>query len=135
MRVYQNIHKVKQNNETPWVFTIVRNVVYDYYRKKKMINKYIENQNNLDGLESEGESPEHFLLTDELYTFLELAISKLPDKLKEVFLLRFEAELKFNEIAEILNCPVNSLLGRMHLAIKQLRKEMHQHLKEEYNEL
>jgi RNA polymerase sigma-70 factor, ECF subfamily len=135
IRVFQNIRKLKHEFEKPWLFTISRNVVYDYLRKQKVINEYIDIIDNVDSLNSPENSPEFNLLNSELRDRLESAIEELPFKLKEVFLLRFEAGLKFKEISSILNCPVNRLLGRMHMAIKQIRSDLNVYLKEEVNEL
>jgi RNA polymerase sigma-70 factor (ECF subfamily) len=43
---------------------------------------------------------------------------------KEVFLLREMAGVPFKEIAIIMNCPINTALGRMRLALKNIRKEL-----------
>lgn len=51
---------------------------------------------------------------------LQEAIAKLPEAQREVLLLRYYSGLKFVEIAELLGCPLNTALGRMHKAMKRL---------------
>jgi RNA polymerase sigma-70 factor (ECF subfamily) len=41
-----------------------------------------------------------------------------------VLLLRYYSDLKFVEIAELLGCPLNTALGRMHKAMIRLRQSM-----------
>lgn len=57
---------------------------------------------------------------NEQYERLTAAIAKLPEAQREVLLLRYYSGLKFVEIAELLGCPLNTALGRMHKAMKRL---------------
>lgn len=49
------------------------------------------------------------------------AIERLPQEQKEVILLRIDSGLTFKEIASLLDCPLNTVLGRMHYAVNSLR--------------
>jgi RNA polymerase sigma factor (sigma-70 family) len=53
---------------------------------------------------------------------LRAAMELLPHSQKEVLLLRYYSNLKFVEIAEMLGCPLNTALGRMHKAMIRLRQ-------------
>src|SRR3954465_15003492 len=55
---------------------------------------------------------------------LRKAIDRLPENQKQVLMLRYYSNLKFVEIAEMLGCPLNTALGRMHKAILKLRQVM-----------
>ena len=46
----------------------------------------------------------------------------LPEDQREIIILRHFADLKFREISNILNCSVNTALGRMRYALLNLRK-------------
>ena len=59
------------------------------------------------------------------------AIKQLPPDQKQVVLLRIYSGLPFKEIAEILKDPLNTVLGRMHYAVQNLKKIA----KEEYGEV
>jgi RNA polymerase sigma-70 factor (ECF subfamily) len=52
------------------------------------------------------------------------AIEKLPENQRQVLMLRYYSNLKFVEIAELLGCPLNTALGRMHKAMIKLRQLM-----------
>ena len=51
-------------------------------------------------------------------------IMALPEEQRQVVLLREYAGLSFREIADMLGCPLNTALGRMHDALCKLRKQI-----------
>ncbi|MBI4833725.1 MAG: sigma-70 family RNA polymerase sigma factor [Planctomycetes bacterium] len=53
---------------------------------------------------------------------IERALGALPAEQKEVVLLRVYGNMSFKEIAGILDCPLNTVLGRMHYAVKSLKR-------------
>jgi RNA polymerase sigma-70 factor, ECF subfamily len=55
---------------------------------------------------------------------LKRAIEQLPENQRQVVLLRYYSNLKFVEIAQMLGCPLNTALGRMHKAIQKLKQLM-----------
>ena len=52
------------------------------------------------------------------------AIEKLPEAQRQVLMLRYYSNLKFVEIANLLGCPLNTALGRMHKATLKLKQLM-----------
>ncbi len=54
------------------------------------------------------------------------AIESLPEPQRQVVLLRYYSGLRFVEIAQVLGCPLNTALGRMHKAILKLRSILQQ---------
>ena len=55
---------------------------------------------------------------------LKWAIEKVPEAQRQVLMLRYYSGLKFVEIAEMLGCPLNTALGRMHKAMLKLKELM-----------
>jgi len=55
---------------------------------------------------------------------LKRAIDQLPEAQKQVLMLRYYSNLKFVEIAEMIGCPLNTALGRMHKAMLKLKELM-----------
>jgi RNA polymerase sigma-70 factor (ECF subfamily) len=51
-------------------------------------------------------------------------IDQLPEKQKTVVLLKVDHELTFEEIAEICECPLSTVLSRMRYAVSKLRRWM-----------
>ena len=57
-------------------------------------------------------------------SYINIAINKLPKKLKDVFILnRFEG-LKYSEIAQISGISIKTVESRMSRALKILKKEL-----------
>lgn len=61
---------------------------------------------------------------------LKKALDKLPDNYRTVVVLRYFEDLKFEEIAEVLNENVNTVKTRLYKSLKALRIEM-----EDYEEV
>jgi RNA polymerase sigma-70 factor (ECF subfamily) len=53
---------------------------------------------------------------------LQRALEQLPENQRQILLLRFYGDMKFVEIAEMLGCPLNTALGRVHKAVIKLRQ-------------
>ena len=57
---------------------------------------------------------------DEMETILYKAIDTLPEKQQQVFRLKYLDDLKFREIAEILNMSEGGLKANYHHAVKKI---------------
>jgi RNA polymerase sigma factor (sigma-70 family) len=103
-----------------WLFRIATNKAHDHWRSRGREKKV------KDGLRlvTEEIAPDasHRLEGAEAEKKLRAAIEMLPDNQKEVLLMRYYGNLKFVEIAEMLGCPLNTALGRMHKAMIRLRE-------------
>lgn len=103
-----------------WVFRIATNKAHDLWRSRG------REKHAYDGLKlvTDQEMPDasHRLTGSEEDRKLRWAIDQLPDAQKQVVLLRYYSNMKFVEIAEMLGCPLNTALGRMHKAMQKLKK-------------
>ncbi|MEO1448783.1 MAG: sigma factor-like helix-turn-helix DNA-binding protein, partial [Bacteroidota bacterium] len=54
--------------------------------------------------------------------YIRKLIQQLPDKQREVLVMRSYAEMSFKEIAQLTNVSINTALGRMRYALLNLRK-------------
>jgi len=105
-----------------WLYRIATNKANDLWRSKRREKAAGEGLR----LVYDGEVPESsFALENtEQAQKLRLAIDRLPESQKQVLLLRYYSGLKFVEIAQMLGCPLNTALGRMHKALRRLRQLM-----------
>ncbi|MBC8053022.1 MAG: RNA polymerase sigma-70 factor [Sphingobacteriaceae bacterium] len=69
---------------------------------------------------SEYSSPHDLLVTSELMQSVQSAIDSLPPRCKLIFQLVREDQLRYKEIAEILNISVNTIDTQMAIAVKRL---------------
>jgi RNA polymerase sigma-70 factor (ECF subfamily) len=64
------------------------------------------------------------LLSKEQSTCIENAVAELPASFREVITLRFEEEMKLEEIAGVLSLPLGTVKTRLHRALKLLRRSV-----------
>jgi RNA polymerase sigma-70 factor, ECF subfamily len=105
-----------------WIFGIAHKRTIDYFRHVK-----VENEHQADTDKSIGsgpDMPDDNLSNARIRIAVNEAIKTLEPTQKEVFLLRELGDVPFKEIAKIMGCPINTSLGRMRLALKNLKKEL-----------
>ncbi|MFO7890628.1 MAG: sigma-70 family RNA polymerase sigma factor [bacterium] len=119
----------EQGSFGSWIFGIAHNNCIDHFRKsfKRQIDDNISDQ-GMDVLEDKITiNPEEQLVQKEDRDQLKQAIKELPEEQKQVILLRLYGELPFKEIAEKCECSINTVLGRMHYAVRNLKKMARNH--------
>jgi RNA polymerase sigma-70 factor, ECF subfamily len=105
-----------------WLFRIATNKVNDHWRAHGRQRSATEGLK----LVTEFEAPQagHRIEGREQVDKLHRLIEQLPENQRQVLLLRYYGNLKFIEIAEMLGCPLNTALGRMHKAMVKLKELM-----------
>ncbi len=63
--------------------------------------------------QTDNASPERLLLTAELKRVIDEAIAELPDELRTALLLREIDGLSYEEIAEVMECPIGTVRSRI----------------------
>lgn len=126
IKVWKNIKKFDHNkaNFKTWIFTITRNTVTDYLRKKKMIpfsSLDKEEENFADNIEDEVVLSDEALIKLEDKNLLNNLLDKIPAHYREVLILYYQEEMTFNEIGKLLNKPLNTVKSYHHRALELLR--------------
>ena len=112
----------RQRNFLSWIFGIAHKRTIDYFRHVK-----VENEHQADTDKSVGRganTPDIDFSNMQVRGYINEALKTLDPMQREVFLLREVGDVPFKEIAQIMNCPINTALGRMRLALKNIRKEL-----------
>jgi len=76
------------------------------------------------GILQEIESPESSLLTEKLHETIHKAIAELPEDLRTAFTLREFAGLSYEDITEVMNCPVGTVRSRIFRAREAIDKKI-----------
>lgn len=126
IRALDNLSKYHDRQQfSAWLLRIAHNLVMDNYRRDKKFRQLdggsLDDEDNHFEPAGKGMEPWRELSNTELGNAIREALEKLSPDLREVFLLRQE-ELSFKEIADIQKTSVNTVLGRMQYALKNLRK-------------
>lgn len=127
IKVWRHLKKFDKNKKfKTWIFTIAKNTCLDWLRKKQIIpfselkysgdNKFFienipDNHSLLNGL----------LERMDLENFLNKALEKLSPEYRMVLFLRYNNQLRFREIAEILEKPLNTVKSYHQRALILLR--------------
>jgi len=105
-----------------WLFRIATNKANDLWRSRGRERAAKEGLRLV--LDDEAPPAGHRLEGAEQENKLRRAIEQLPEAQRQVLLLRYYSNLKFVEIAELVGCPLNTALGRMHKAMLKLKQIM-----------
>ncbi len=110
-----------------WLYSIGINTCQQYIRKAKSHERKLaaySREAEIDGLVSEEDSPERAVIKNEQNTMVQGAISRLPEKQREVVTLYYMQHLKYREIAEIVGCSEGTVASRLNQALKNLRRKL-----------
>ena len=117
MAVWKNAHKFEgRSSLKSWVFTIARNKSIDSNRK----NARLSYTDEVPDMASEDISTEDKIYAAQNAKGLRQALEQLSDNHRRVLHLSFFQDLKYDEIAEIENCPVGTVKTRIMHAKKNL---------------
>ena len=116
-RLWQNRQRVDITKSIKaYLYRIANNLAIDYYRKNASRKSYITAM-------AKQEQPS-FHDTIVMQTSINMAINKLPEKLRTVFILSRYEGLKYSEIADVCQVSVKTIESRMSQALHRLRKEL-----------
>jgi len=116
-----------RRNFEAWLFAIARNLAIDQLRRGRGIS--------LDEADDSGQAPVERLaaggrdaltqlLDFERGALLAAAIGELPAIHREVLTLRFEEEMKLEQISEVAGVPLSTVKSRLHRALESLRTRL-----------
>ncbi len=117
--------KYKEENKfAQWAMRIAHNLCVDHFRKikGKPVIRTSEGADIFDVLNFSEPGAEDKIIKMQSSDRIMKLVCKLPEEQREIIILRHFADLKFREISKILDCSVNTALGRMRYALLNLRK-------------
>ena len=124
---------------TAWLFTVARNKIIDWYRKRRPDSLPAANDDPSAPLNLEEilfdprQNPDRVYARSLVGTELSEALDELPDEQREVFVMHELEGRSFKEIAEITGEPLNTLLSRKRYAVLFLREQLQELYEETEN--
>ena len=101
-------------------------LLFDHFRKEKRNPKITlaDGSDIFNCLKFSEDFSESERLSKDSKKFLKKTIENLPEKQKQVLIMRHYMDMSFQEIAEATNVSINTALGRMRYALIALRKKI-----------
>lgn len=123
----------RRNNLKGYLLTIARNLCFDYFhREKENICSYeAENENGSIKISGCGQNTQECRISpgnakDKLkeledYLYLKELLNNLSPEIREVVILRAYEEVKFKDIAKMMNCSLSTAKSRYRIGIQQMK--------------
>ncbi len=131
IKIWQNKEQlIAVENFKLYLYISIKNTALNYLSRR-----YRKNVLSLDDLNvvtsALNYNPEQILITSELINRINVAINMLPPRCKLIFKLAKEDNLKYNEIAQLLNISIKTIDSQMAIAVKKIGKAINFDLKKE----
>jgi RNA polymerase sigma-70 factor, ECF subfamily len=117
-------------NFEAWLFTLARNLAIDHLRRirpeslDEPISGDATGATAADNLASRERPVTEGILERERATRLAEAMDTLPVSYREVLTLRFEEEMKLEEIAQVTGAPLSTVKTRLRRSLEQMRDHL-----------
>jgi RNA polymerase sigma-70 factor (ECF subfamily) len=127
IKAFQHLASYDRSRKfSSWLFKIAHNTAIDHLRRKSIATVPLETESSdetslVDTLVDAGaENPETAARSLDIANALELAVGRLKPEYREVVLLRYQAGLAYDEIADAAGLPLGTVKTHIHRARKQL---------------
>lgn len=114
----------RRGSRQAWFLKVVRNGALDVVRQRKPQDEEMVAQ-----LPDEGRIPDIAAEHNELTQIVRNQIEAMPAEQREILLLRDYHDLRYAEIAEVMDIPAGTVMSRLHRARNELRQRMRKYLK------
>ncbi len=122
LKAYQNIRKLDDPGRfAPWLFRIAHNEAFSAFRKRRADREASGTPEFTADDTSTARTP---VFPIELSIAVSTALSKLPAEQREAVTLKIYQGFKFEEMAEILSCPVSTVKSRLYAALDVLKTQL-----------
>ncbi len=126
IKAYKNLHRFDTTLKfSTWLFRIVTNQCIDRLRAKKTAVKMESAEiDRMEWIIDRNPTPEQYMIQHETKKQTEQLIAALPPSYRAVVILRYERGLAIQEIADILEIPLNTAKTRIHRAREIMRAKV-----------
>ena len=115
-KAFLYMESIEANKLSAWLYKVAINRYYDLCRRNKWI------QVSIDSVEiPDLDLPEDNLLQKEERAEVELVLSELLPHHKEILIMKYELELSYREISDMLGVKVENVKSRLYQARQQFQ--------------
>jgi RNA polymerase sigma-70 factor, ECF subfamily len=136
LRVCKNLEGFRgEASFSSWVFSVALNVERERHRRGSTLKRSgkevpLDSEEATEAVASLGREfslpqtipqPQEELLTKEMYERATRALQDLPEQMRRCFILRFHQELKYKEIASVMQISIQTVKSHLHQARERLK--------------
>ena len=122
LRLYQKVYMFKSGkNFQNWLLQIAKNLCIDYYRKNYGKNKEWQSEKPIDEMNLAIQNERDPLISSDLRGIFSTCIKKLAEKQRMIFVMKQYNQLKYSEIAQILDISMGTAKSLHFKAVQNLR--------------
>ncbi|MCP5119794.1 MAG: sigma-70 family RNA polymerase sigma factor [bacterium] len=117
LKAYQSLRRLEDPSRfAPWLFRIAHNEAYSLLRKRRPETEVVD--------QPPPSAPGSRMLPVETSLAVTSALERLSEDQREAVLLKIYQGFKFEEMSEILGCPVSTVKSRVYTALDLLKKTL-----------
>jgi RNA polymerase sigma-70 factor (ECF subfamily) len=127
VRAYESLPRFKGESKfTTWLMRIATNTCIDHRRSAsvrqaaELEENWITGDQRVPGSQQPAH-PSRGLEREEMRAALDAALDQLSDEHRAVFVLHLLEGMPYKEIAQVLDCPIGTVMSRLHYARKRLQ--------------
>ena len=127
LRFLQVNTDIQPGSHRAWLYRTARNLFIDQFRRQKRARKIkdvIKTDILPDLSHQKNSQPHHALEQEESFGEVFDAVDQLPDRQREVIMLKFRQGLSYDEISQITGDTKTTIGWLLHEAITKLRKKL-----------
>ncbi len=127
LKLWSHREKVDLERIGPWLSKVTRNACFDQLRRRTSAGR-----DRIHGVESEqleraptdSRNPEELATSADLTKRIQTELHRMKEPFRSVLILRELQELKYTEISEALDLPLNTVRVYLHRGRKRLRERL-----------
>lgn len=131
IKMFKDLRKLRDPEKLkPWLYQIALNLCRDEMRRRKRHRLYYidsdpvnDSPNSVRNLVDDNrKSPDNILEHSQIGDILKKSLMSIPEEQRTIIVMKQYQDLKFSEIADILDIPMNTVKSRLYYGLKALRK-------------
>jgi RNA polymerase sigma-70 factor (family 1) len=125
IKLWEHRNDVDYDRTLPWLMRVTRNACIDQLRRRQTRQRTMTvNTEGLSRAESQRPLPDTKTEVADFEDHLDAALDEIDEPYRSVVVLRELQELKYKEIADALDMPLNTVKVYIHRGRKKLRKQL-----------
>lgn len=125
IKIWKNLNVVVNANQKAWILKTTKNLCLDQLRKRKKMNYSIDEnsgqQDIFENVKLSFDSLENEIEQKDIQQIFLKILSKLPERIREILILREVMEYSYYEISESLDISLNTVKVSIHRGRKILQ--------------